>query len=820
MYIKMKKIFFLLSLVAGNCLAQNSIYSIDPIPFTEVRIAPESFWGQRLEASREVTIPLAFSKCEETGRYTNFQTAARQLKGENTENVKVEGFSFDDTDVYKTIEGCSYLLRTYPNLTLKINRNGNVVSVPARQYMDSVIAIIASAQEPDGYLYTARTMNPKHPHEWAGQNRWDRVEQLSHEFYNLGHMIEGAIAHYQATGKDNFLSIARAYADCVCREIGDGNGQVARVPGHQIAEMALAKLYMVTGDKKYLDEAKFFLDKRGHTSRTDAYSQAHLPVLEQREAVGHAVRAGYMYSGMADVAAITRDRKYLDACDSIWNNIVQKKIYITGGVGSTSIGEAFGPAYELPNMTAYCETCAAIANVLFNYRLFLLHGQSKYVDAMERTLYNGVLSGVSLDGGSFFYPNPLESVGQHKREPWFGCACCPSNISRFIPSIPGYVYAVRDNDLYFNLYVSNTTALKVAGRDVEIEQVTDYPYNGTVKVFLRKARGPVNLKFRIPGWMRNEVIPTSDLYEYSDGKRLQFTVKINDKVVEAKVDDNGYINIDRDWIANDKIELIMDMEPRLVKADPNVEADRGRVAIERGPLVYCAEFADNVGFDIRSILLNQNPKFVLGEKHILDKYKVSTLSTDAQVLIFNSRGELQSRSVELDLIPYFAWNHRGEGSMSVWLPQELNAATPVKPATLASRSTINASHKTNSITAINDRVTPKSSDDQNTAFFQWNTKGGMQFVEYTFPGSTQVQSCTLYWYEDAPRGNSKVPQSWRILYKAYDGSWRPVNGADHYTVKKGSGNTVQFAPVTTTALRLEVTQPADASCGIYEWEVK
>ena len=341
--------FFTLLLLLASCSNndQSSIvssqYPIDPVPFTSVKV-DGGFWGQRLQASREVTVPLAFSKCEETGRYRNFENAAHP-----SDTIQVGGFSFDDTDVYKTIEGASYLLQTYPDEKLK-------------NYIDSVLVIVAGAQEPDGYLYTARTMNPKHPHEWAGSKRWEKVEELSHEFYNLGHMLEAAVAHYQATGQRNFLDIAIRYADCVIREVGPNPGQVVRVPGHQIAEMGLAKLYLATGDKKYLDQAKFFLDYRGKTEHRDPYNQTHLPVLEQKEAVGHAVRATYMYAGMADVAALTGDQGYIHAIDTIWDNIVSKKMYITGGIGSTNDGEAFGANYELPNATAYNETCAAIGN--------------------------------------------------------------------------------------------------------------------------------------------------------------------------------------------------------------------------------------------------------------------------------------------------------------------------------------------------------------------------------------------------------------------------------------------------------------------------
>lgn len=435
----MKKVLTTVALCASICIgtyinadAETAGYPFEPVPFTSVKIT-DSFWGERLRVSRDTTIPLAFRKCEESGRYENFVKAANP-----SENYKVGGFPFDDTDVYKTIEGASYLLQTYPDKRLE-------------SYIDSVLILVAAAQEPDGYLNTSYTMNPAHPHSWMGPTKWEKVENLSHEFYNLGHMAEAAVAHYQATGKRNFLDIAIRYADCVCNAIGSGEGQLDKVPGHQIAEMGLAKLYLATGNKKYLDQAKYFLDRRGHTSRRDKYSQAHLPVVEQDEAVGHAVRAVYMYSGMADVAALTGDSAYIKAIDKIWDNIVSKKFYITGGIGARHDGESFGDNYELPNADAYCETCAAIGNVYLNHRLFLLHGDSKYYDALERTLYNGLISGVSLEGNAFFYPNPLASNGSYSRKAWFDCSCCPSNICRFIPSLPGYIYAVKGKDIYVNM---------------------------------------------------------------------------------------------------------------------------------------------------------------------------------------------------------------------------------------------------------------------------------------------------------------------------------------------------------------------------------
>lgn len=633
-------------------------YPIDPVAFTSVKVA-DGFWGQRLKACRETTIPLAFSKCEETGRYQNFINAAHP-----SDEYKVEGLSFDDTDVYKTIEGASYLLQTYPDPKLEA-------------YIDSVLVIVAAAQEPDGYLYTSRTQNPKHPHEWAGEKRWEKVEVLSHEFYNLGHMADAAVAHYQATGKTNFLDIARKYADCICREIGDGEGQVARVPGHQIAEMALARLYLATGDRKYLDQAKYFLDKRGYTARKDKYSQAHLPVVDQDEAVGHAVRAAYMYAGMADVAALTGDSAYIRAIDRIWDNIVGKKYYITGGIGATSNGEAFGENYELPNMSAYCETCAAIGNVYVNHRLFLLHGDSKYYDVVERTLYNGLISGMALDGGAFFYPNPLESMGQHRRQPWFGCACCPSNISRFIPSLPGYVYAVKGNDVYVNLYMANTADLDVDGKELILSQQTSYPWNGDVALTIdRNKAGTFALKLRIPGWAKNQPVP-SDLYRYADNKNPDYQVLVNGKEAEGSLTADGYFTIERKWKKGDRVELHLDMEPRVVKAHDSVEADRGRIAVERGPLVYCAEWPDN-DFDVLSVFMSRRPDLTATEHPELLE-GIVMLSTPAQSLTCDADGRLHVKDVRLNLIPYYAWNHRGSGNMAVWLPQELSACRPASP---------------------------------------------------------------------------------------------------------------------------------------------
>ena len=804
----MKKILLSLSffiLHSSFSVAQKG-YPISPVPFTSVKVTPGTFWGQRLEASRKVTIPLAFAKCEETGRYTNFTNAAQHLK-DPSKVFKVGGLAFDDTDPYKTLEGAAYILQTYPDKKLEA-------------YCDSVIDVIASAQEPDGYLYTARTQNPQHPHEWAGDKRWSMDEDLSHELYNLGHMVEGAVAYYQATGKRKFLDIACRYADCAIREVGPNPGQMCVVPGHQIAEMAMARLYVVTGEKKYIDFAKYLLDYRGKTTIKHEYSQAHKPVILQDEAVGHAVRAAYMYAGMADVAALTGDKDYIKAIDAIWDNIATKKLYITGGIGATSNGEAFGKNYELPNMSAYCETCAAIGNLYVNYRLFLLHGQSKYYDVLERTLYNGLISGVSLQGNGFFYPNPLESMGQHQRQPWFGCACCPSNICRFIPSLPGYIYAVKDRNVYVNLFLSNKSNLSVAGKKVSVSQTTEYPWNGDIVVGIdQNAAGQFALKIRIPGWVRGQVVP-SNLYQYSDNKRLGYTIKINGQEVAAKITEDGYYTISRKWKKGDKVQIHFDMEPRTVRANNKVEADRGMISVERGPLVYCAEHPDN-NFDIMGALINQNPQFRLGKGEIAGT-PVQTLITDAQTLNFGKDGKLQTEDQTLTLIPYYAWCHRGSGKMRVWLPQDLNATNPSQPATLASESKISSStEKLPALTAINDRLVPKDENDRSVPYTHWWPKNGStEWLGYEFPEVATVQSATVYWFDDGPWGGCRVPQSWRILYQDIQGNWKPVTGADGYPTDKGTACTVNFEPVTTKALRLEVVLPNDNSTGVFEWIVK
>ncbi len=651
-------LFVCLSLYARQQKRIEHSYPIQPVPFTSVKVS-DSFWSPRLEANRNVTIPIAFHQSEITGRIEHFRLAAHP-----SDTIKPKGLYFDDSDVFKIIEGAAYSLQTFPDKRLE-------------NKVDSIIDLIAGAQEPDGYLYTFRTMNPKfHGNETVGEHRWLNVERGSHELYNQGHLIEGAVAYYMATGKRKLLDVAIKSADCICKAIGPNPVQLKIVPGHEELELALCKLYLVTGTERYLEQARFFLDMRGRTKTKWEYIQSHKPIAEQTEATGHAVRAAYLYCGIADVAALTGNQDYVKIIDTIWQDIVQHRLYLIGGIGSRRSGEAFGDSYEMPNETAYNETCAAIALTFLNQRLFLLHGDSKYIDVLERTLYNGLLSGVSMEGNTFFYPNPLASHGGYKRSRWFGCACCPSNICRFIPSLPGYVYAVKGRKVYVNLFLSNSASLQVEDRTVALSQSTTYPWNGNIKLTVDKnAAGSFAMAIRIPGWLLNRPVP-SDLYAYADGLRPEFHVNVNGKPVDGRME-QGYFVIERSWKKKDVVEIVFDMPVRMVKANEKVKDDLGLVAIERGPLVYCAEGADNPS-GVFSMLLPNRPELSLEKGP--SALKVSEgIGVKAQSLSYTPDGLIATSPTVAHLIPYYAWNHRGAGQMKVWLPQGIREVEPKKP---------------------------------------------------------------------------------------------------------------------------------------------
>jgi uncharacterized protein len=619
-------------------------YPIKPVSFTDVTFN-DTFWQHRLETNRTSTLPANFKKCEETKRIDNFSKAAGLMDGPHV------GIFFNDSDVFKVMEGAAYSLSVHADPELDA-------------YMDDLIAKIAASQEEDGYLYTARTINPKAvTPEKEGLERWSNLK-TSHELYNVGHMYEAAVAHYLATGKKNFLNVALKSADFIDSVFGPHKKR--DIPGHQEIEMGLVKLYRVTREERYLNLAKFFLDERGHYHGREAYnlfdivgySQDHLPVTEQTEVVGHAVRAVYMYAGMADVAALTGDKAYIKALDALWHDLVDKKMYLTGGIGSSHHGESFGKAYDLPNAAAYNETCAAIADIFWNHRMFLLHGDAKYHDVLERTLYNGFLSGVSLSGDTFFYANPLASDGQWKfnvnvaatRSPWFDCSCCPPNIARLLSSLPGYIYAHTNDTLYVNQFVSGHANINLAKVTVEVQQESNYPWDGDIKLTVNPETAThFTLAIRIPLWARNQPLP-SDLYHYVDKASEQPELRINGEAVPVTID-KGYLQLTREWQKGDVVELHLPMPIRRVVSHEAVKENAGRVAIERGPLVYCAEAIDNAGHAL---------DLTLGDNEKLEPRLEPTLLGGITVIEGNN----------LTLIPYYAWSHRGEGEMAVWLKRE------------------------------------------------------------------------------------------------------------------------------------------------------
>jgi DUF1680 family protein len=649
-------------LLAVITYGQKKDYAIQAVPFTQVKLM-DNFWLPRIETNRTVTIPASFERCESTGRVKNFVMAAQKSGKFCTR------YPFDDTDIYKTIEGASFSLAVHPDPKLDA-------------YLDSMITIIGKAQEPDGYLYTARTIDPAAVHPWAGKERWEKERELSHELYNAGHLYEAAAAHYQATGKKNLLNIALKNADLVCSVYGPGKRSVA--PGHEIVEMGLVKLYRITGKSEYLSTAKFFVEARGEYAGYDAksndswkngsYWQDDKRIVLQDEAVGHAVRAGYLYSAVADIAALTGDDSLLNAIDKIWANMVSKKLYVQGGAGAIGNGERYGGNYELPNATAYNETCASVANVYWNYRMFLLHGDSKYIDVLERTLYNGLISGVGLDGKSFFYTNAMQITNNFKhsdieltRSGWFECSCCPTNLARFIPSIPGYMYAQKDDNLFVNLFISGTANLKMKNTDVLLVQQNNYPWNGNLHFTVNPAKATdFNLAIRIPGWAQNIAVPF-DLYNFGNGTAAKVTIKVNGQSVDYTMK-NGYAVIARNWKKDDKVEVELPMEVKKIEANAKVTDDIGKTALQRGPIVYCAEWVDNNG-RTSNLIMPSNTVFTAEfEKDLLNGVMVLKAEVPA-VQISNNRVSTVQQS--LKAIPYYSWANRGKGEMTVWFPTEI-----------------------------------------------------------------------------------------------------------------------------------------------------
>jgi len=800
-----------LLVTVGVASAAKRDYPYTPVPFTAVKVG-EGFWRPRMKTNREVTVWYDFKKCEQTGRIANFARAGGLEKG------GFQGIYFNDSDVVKVIEGAAYCLALAPDKKLD-------------RYLDGLIAKIAAAQEDDGYLYTARTINdPKYRYPGM-EGRWKHLGG-GHELYNVGHMYEAAVAHFQATGKRSLLDVAIKNADLVCKTFGPGEGQIVDVPGHEEIEIGLVRLYRVTGEAKYLRQAKFFIDMRGRKDKRGriygTYCQDHQPLVEQTEAVGHAVRGGYLYAGVADVAALTGDEGYIRAIDRIWQDVVDRKLYVIGSVGQHGAGEGYAGAWKLDNLKAYNETCAAIALALWNHRMFLLHGEAKYADVLERILYNGFLSGISLSGDKFFYPNPLAcdmsfrfNHGSLERSAWFGCSCCPVNIVRFLPSIPGMVYARRGDAAFVNLFVAGEAGIDLPGGSVRLTQQTDYPWSGKVRITVTPAgTGEFALHVRIPGWTRNQPVP-SKLYTVKADERIDWKPawKVNGKEQSAPLV-KGYAVIRRTWRAGDTVELDLPMAPQRVLSHENVESNRGRVAVTRGPIVYCAEGADHGG-NVLNLYLPDDAKLTAEHRAKL-LGGVTVLTGQAQSARRGADGKPTSDPARLTMIPYYAWCHRGANEMQVWLPRTRRLAKLPPLPTIASTSRTSYSHKhgPDTAAAMNDQQEPSSSADHGIPRFTWwDHRGTAEWVQYEFAKPQKVSSVEVYWFDDTGRGQCRVPKSWKLLYRAA-GKWKPVATTGPFGTARDKYNRVEFDPTTTDAIRLEVQLQGEFSGGILEWKVK
>ncbi len=797
-----KVYFFLLAsfifLTTWELRGESGDYKIKPVLFNQVQIQ-DHFWSERIKTNQQVTIPIAFGYCESTGRVNNFKIAGGLMTGKFQ-----SGSPFDDSDVTKIIEGAAYSLSSNPDPKLEA-------------YVDSLIYFIGKAQEPDGYLYTYRTIMGNDSHPWIGSKRWEKTHILSHELYNLGHMYEAGIAYYQATGKRSLLDICLKSANLVAKDFGWD--AFRSFPGHQEIELGLVKLYRITNDKKYLDLAKFFLDARGKCNLPgETYNQSHLPVVDQEEAVGHSVRALYMFAAMADVAALTGDNDYIKASKKLWEDIVKTKLYITGGVGAAGGHEGFGAKYELPNLSAYCETCAGIANVFWNYRLFLLEGDAKYIDVLERSLYNNVLSGVAVTGDRFFYPNPLETIYGVSRSEWFGCACCPSNICRFLPQVPGYIYATEKNNLYINLYIAGNSSVQLANGEVALKQINNMPWEGVNTIEVNPVRATsFTVKLRIPGWARNEVVPDNELYWFKDKSNKTVSVKVNGEPV-TMVLSKGYLSINRTWKKGDVIQVDLPVEVRRVSCNEKVEGNRGKVALQRGPLVYCAEGLDFSDANIMDLVLGDDA--VLRDKFEPDSFKgIVALHGKAQQTSRKMDGTVElSKEVDFKAIPYYAWAHRKPTPMTMWFPTHKDVARPKPAPTIANMSKIEGSMVNKSIEAVRDQILPAGSNDRNYSFFHWWPRSNQtEWISYTFDKPYKISKAKVFWFND--NGGCKPPKTWRIYYKEGD-NWIPVKSKNEYGIQLDIINTTNFEPVTTTAVKIEIDLPVDCSSGIHEWIIE
>jgi uncharacterized protein len=767
--------------------AERPLLKLRPVPFKDVTIQ-DSFWAPRRETNRVASIPFSLQKLEEAGNLEDMRLAARGATN------GFRGPVFMDSDLYKALEAASYSLATHPDPVLE-------------KQLDGIISLLASAQQPDGYLNSYYTV--KEPGK-----RWTNLRDC-HELYCAGHMFEAAVAHFQATGKTTFLNIATRYADNIDSIFGPPPKRLG-YPGHPEIELALIKLWRATGNQRYFELARFFVENRGrkffateHHEPLDKYDgsywQDDVPIYDHQNIKGHAVRAAYLMSGVTEVASQTGDERLLRMLDRVWRNTTERNEYITGGIGPSASNEGFTVDYDLPNLSAYQETCATIALAQWAHRLALLYGDARYVDILERGLYNGVLSGVSQDGTKFFYVNPLESAGNHHRSPWFGCACCPPNVTRTLAALGGYAYAVSADSLYVNLYLQGSAQAKIGDTAVTLKVTTEYPWDGKVVLELSPAaRAKFALRLRVPGWCQNA------------------SVAVNHRSSPAATIQRGYLVVDREWKRGDRVELVLPMPVQRVAANPRVKADQGLLAIQRGPIVYCLEQCDQAeplaAFWLppeAQLKAAREPGLLGGVVSITGEARAASQQAWKHLLYQPAPA---ANRVALKAIPYYAWDNRQPGAMRVWLP----VAPPVQPVRgleAQAKVTVSFANDNSQPEGINDGHEPKSSSEQPEANCHWwPHKGTREWAQYTWKAPVQVSGAKVYWFDDTGRGECRLPASWHIEYLD-QGDWKAVAATDNYAVAKDQWCAVRFAPVKTTALRLVVQLPPNFATGIHEWKL-
>ncbi len=771
-----------------------SLSPLRAVPFTDVQIE-DAFWAPRRETNRVGSIPANLDNLVKAGNIRNFELAAAG---------KREGFSgpvFMDSDLYKGLEAAAYSLATQPDPALE-------------RRLDEIIAKIAAAQQPNGYLDTWFIV--KEP-----DKRWTNLRD-QHELYCAGHLFEAAVAYFQATGKRDFLNVAVRLADNIDSVFGPPPKRLG-YPGHPEIELALIKLWRVTGERRYFELARFFVENRGRhffaeehrtplSEYDGSYWQDDIPIYDHKNIKGHAVRACYLMSGTTEVAAETGDARLLNMLDRVWRNTTGRNMYITGGIGPSSHNEGFTVDYDLPNASAYQETCATIALAQWNHRLALLYGDAKYADVVERALYNGVLAGVSQDGTRFFYVNPLESRGNHHRSPWFGCACCPPNVARTLASLGGYAYATSESALWVNLYIQGSVKTKLGSTPVALNVTTYYPWAGRVDLKLELAQpARFELRLRSPGWC--------------DGA----TASVKGSPVAPQLD-RGYLVLSREWRNGDTVELDLPMPIQRVAANPNVKADAGLLALQRGPLVYCLEACDQpepldslylpVGAELKAAL-TKDPTGAKSDPlgAMMRIYGMAEVTGEPDWTRRLYQASAPARRVPIRAIPYYAWDNRAAGPMKVWIPVAPEVPAAGGPEAHA-KVTLSFVSDNCQPEAIHDGVEPKRSGEQSAANCHWwPHKGTDEWAQYTWNTPVTVNGSKVYWFDDTGRGECRLPASWRLEF--LDGNdWQPVKTTGEFTVAMDKWCEVAFDPVTTTALRLRVKLQPNWAAGVHEWKVR